>query len=664
MDDDLDFPLLHTHFGTTSPCWRLPFDSNALELAAVRGPAKVSVVLTASQAAQIRTLTGITANLELEIRIFGEALRLHLVGKKINGTEWAGTASAYDDTASVARDLVHGLSFAEQIVSEVNSLVAVIDKDGLIQRFNRKCEEFSGLREEDVVGKSGFELFMSSEQGMASSTNVRDFFATGKSYEAERYLNTVNGPRLFLFRNKFVRSGSGIDEQFMICSGTDITEERNAQKRLYELANTDSLTGLPNRNAIHEKITKAIATAGEQRLGILFLDLDNFKKVNDHYGHVLGDRLLQDVSQVIKACLSETDTLARLGGDEFLILTERATAIALEETARRILERLRVPFNLGLMEVYTGCSIGIALYPEHGDGLENLIRSADTAMYVAKDAGKGTYRVFSQHMNEKVAEYMWLDTNLRKALEEDQLVLHYQPSVSMATGVVRSVEALIRWNSPERGLISPLDFISFAEESGLIAPLGRWVMQEAAAQAMRWKAQGLNIRISINVSARQLRDTDIVKHFTQALDRVGLSPCLIDIELTESCFIEDEATALGLIKQFRQLGAQVHLDDFGTGYSSLSQVTRIPLDAIKLDRSFIQSIDSNSKSQALVRSMVAIAQELRVAVIAEGVENLAEALFLEQIGVDYVQGFLYGMPMTAEKLEAWITEHRKLRLIA
>jgi cyclic di-GMP phosphodiesterase Gmr len=253
---------------------------------------------------------------------------------------------------------------------------------------------------------------------------------------------------------------------------------------------------------------------------------------------------------------------------------------------------------------------------------------------------------------------------LRKALEEDQLVLHYQPSVSMATGVVRSVEALIRWNSPERGLISPLDFISFAEESGLIAPLGRWVMQEAAAQAMRWKAQGLNIRISINVSARQLRDTDIVKHFTQALDRAGLSPCLIDIELTESCFIEDEATALGLITQFRQLGAQVHLDDFGTGYSSLSQVTRIPLDAIKLDRSFIQSIDSNSKSQALVRSMVAIAQELRVAVIAEGVENLAEALFLEQIGVDYVQGFLYGMPMTAEKLEAWITEHRKLRLIA
>jgi cyclic di-GMP phosphodiesterase Gmr len=234
----------------------------------------------------------------------------------------------------------------------------------------------------------------------------------------------------------------------------------------------------------------------------------------------------------------------------------------------------------------------------------------------------------------------------------------------MTTGVIHGVEALIRWNSPERGLILPSSFISFAEESGLIAPLGRWVMHEAAAQAMRWKAKGLNIRISINVSARQLRDTDIVKHFTQALETTGLTPCLLDIELTESCFIEDETAALGLINQFRQLGAQVHLDDFGTGYSSLSQLARIPLDAIKLDRSFIRSIDSSPKSQALVRSMVAIAQELHFAVVAEGVETPQEAVFLKEIGMDYAQGFLYGRPMTAEKLEAWMAEHRKLRLIA
>lgn len=666
MDNDLDYSILYEYFGTSSPYWRLAGDSNALSLEAQRGSTNLSIALSAAQAGEVRGMTGVTSHRVLDVSIVGEPLRLHLVGRKVNPTQWAGTASAYDDTVSVARDLVHGLSFAEQVVSEVNSLVVILDRHGRVQRFNRLCEEVTGMREEDVIGKSAFELFMSAEQGQASSRNISSFYNSGEPYEVERYINTVNGPRLFLFRNKFVQSGSGVDEQFLICSGTDITEERNAQRRLSELANTDGLTGLPNRNAIHEKIKTAIAAqAGESnRVGILFLDLDNFKKVNDHYGHVVGDRLIRDVASLIQSCLEEGDTLARLGGDEFVVVIEKSTIELLEATAQRILDRLRTPFHLGLMEIYTGCSIGIALYPDHGDGLESLIRSADTAMYVAKDAGKRTYRVFSPDMNKKVAEYMWLDTNLRKALDEQQLVLYYQPAVSLATGVVHGVEALIRWKSPERGLIPPTEFIRYAEESGLIGPLGRWVMQAAANQAMRWKAKGLNIRISINVSARQLCDTDIVNHFSHALDVAGLQPCLLDLELTESCFIEDEATAIGLIKRFRQLGAKVHLDDFGTGYSSLSQLARIPLDVIKLDRSFVSGIDTNTKSQALVRSMAAIAQELRFAVIAEGVETRAEADFLKQVGVDYAQGFLYGKPMTAEEFEVWLSEQRRLRLIA
>ncbi|MBU6491657.1 MAG: cyclic di-GMP phosphodiesterase [Burkholderiales bacterium] len=666
MDNDLDYSILYEYFGTSSPYWRLASDSNALSLEAQRGSTNLSIALSAAQAGEVRGMTGVTSHRVLDVSIVGEPLRLHLVGRKVNPTQWAGTASAYADTVSVARDLVHGLSFAEQVVSEVNSLVVILDRHGRVQRFNRLCEEVTGMREEDVIGKSAFELFMSAEQGQASSRNISTFYNSGEPYEVERYINTVNGPRLFLFRNKFVQSGSGVDEQFLICSGTDITEERSAQKRLSELANTDGLTGLPNRNAIHEKIKTAIAAQAGQsnRVGILFLDLDNFKKVNDHYGHVVGDRLIRDVASLIQSCLGESDTLARLGGDEFVVVIEKSTIELLEATAQRILDRLRTPFHLGLMEIYTGCSIGIALYPDHGDGLESLIRSADTAMYVAKDAGKRTYRVFSPDMNKKVAEYMWLDTNLRKALDEQQLVLYYQPAVSLATGVVHGVEALIRWKSPERGLIPPTEFIRYAEESGLIGPLGRWVMQAAANQAMRWKAKGLNIRISINVSARQLCDTDIVNHFSHALDVAGLQPCLLDLELTESCFIEDEATAIGLIKKFRQLGAKVHLDDFGTGYSSLSQLARIPLDVIKLDRSFVAGIDANTKSQALVRSMAAIAQELRFAVIAEGVETRAEADFLKQVGVDYAQGFLYGKPMTAEEFEVWLSEQRRLRLIA
>jgi cyclic di-GMP phosphodiesterase Gmr len=508
-------------------------------------------------------------------------------------------------------------------------------------------------------------LFMSSEAGAASSQNISGFFNQGVAYEVERRVRTVHGERLFLFRNKFVMSGSGVDEQFLICSGTDITEERRAQERLSELANTDSLTGLPNRNAIHDKTRAAIASAAAgESVGILFLDLDNFKKVNDHYGHVFGDRLIQDVSSAVRECLADEDTLARLGGDEFIVLSPVASVASMEAMAQRILERLRVPFSLGLVEVYTGCSIGIAMFPEHGDSLEALIRAADTAMYVAKDDGKRTYRVFSPEMNRKVAEYMWLDTNLRRGLEEGQLTLHYQPKLSLATGTVYGVEALVRWNSPERGQIMPAAFIRYAEESGLIGPLGRWVMQTAAEQASQWKARGLSLRVAINVSARQLVDTAVVSHFTEALQRAQLDPCLLDIELTESCLIEDEAAAIDLITQFRDLGAQVHLDDFGTGYSSLSQLGRIPLDVIKLDRSFVSSINADRKSQALVRSMVAVAQALQLKVVAEGIETESEELFMKGLGVEYVQGFLYGRPMPAAEFERWLHDRQKIRLIA
>jgi len=667
MNDDPHEQVLYAQFGTSSPCWRLSKDSNALELTPVSGemPANAALSLTPQQAAQVRRLTGITSHLILDVHLLGEPLRLHLVGKKLSGNLWAGTASAYNDTDSVARDLVHGLSFAEQVVSEVNSVVVIVDRNGRIQRFNRLAEELTGMKEEDIVGRNVWALFMSSEDGAASSQNIAGFFNRGVSYEVERRVRTVHGERLFLFRNKFVQSGSGVDEQFLICSGTDITEERLAQERLTELANTDALTGLANRNAIQDKIRHAITGAApDVSVGILFLDLDNFKKVNDHYGHVFGDRLIQDVSAAIGSCLNEGDTLARLGGDEFIVLAATGTLMSLEATAQRILERLRTPFRLGLVQVYTGCSIGIALCPEHGDSLESLIRSADTAMYVAKDEGKRTYRVFSQEMDRKVAEYMWLDTNLRRGLDEGQFTLHYQPKLSLSSGAVQGVEALVRWNSPERGQIMPSEFIRYAEESGLIGHLGRWVMQTAAKQAAQWKANGFNLRVAINVSARQLVDTAVIQHFREALKQAGLEPCLIDLELTESCLIEDEAAAIELIKQFRQLGAQVHLDDFGTGYSSLSQLGRIPLDVIKLDRSFVRSINENTRAQALVRSMVAVAQELNFEVVAEGIETEAEETFMTGLGVEYVQGFLYGQPMPAAEFEQWLRERQKLRLIA
>lgn len=467
----------------------------------------------------------------------------------------------------------------------------------------------------------------------------------------------MKGERLFLFRNKFVHSGSGKNEVFLICSGTDITEERRAQERLRVLANTDIITGLPNRNAIQDKITQAIAARDGNHVGLVYLDLDNFKKVNDAYGHMFGDRLLVEVSLAVLGCLAPDQTLARLGGDEFLVLAQQADREMLQRLAQRIIDRLKTPFRIGLIEVYTGCSIGIALCPEHGNDLDSLIRSADTAMYVAKEHGKRTYTVFSPEMNKRVAEYMWLDTNLRKGLEQDQLVVYYQPKIEALSGKVCSVEALVRWDSPERGLIPPLQFISYAEESGLIGPLGRWVLQTAARQAAQWQRQGLNLRVAVNLSARQLVDDSIVEDLAQVLQCNHLAPCLLDFELTESSLIEDEKRAREVITRLRDLGAQVHLDDFGTGYSSLAQLARIPLDAIKLDKSFVRGVNCNPVSQSLVRAIVAAAEALRFRVIAEGVETESENQFLDEVGVDEKQGFLFARPMLPDQLEHWLQSY-------
>lgn len=658
MFADQSSTLLNTHFGTNSPYWRLAFDSNALVLSAVKGKAHVAVALSATQAAKIHRLGGVTSNLDLIIKLAGEPIHLHLVGRRINKLEWAGTASAFSDTKSVARDLVHGLSFAEQVVSEANSVIVIVDQHGRIQRFNRLSEEYTGLREQDVIGKSIFQLFMSREEAKASKRNIAGFFRNGFSYEVERWLKTVKGERLFLFRNKFVHSGSGKNEMFLICSGTDITEERRAQERLRVLANTDIITSLPNRNAIQEKITQVIATRKDSHVGLVYLDLDNFKKVNDAYGHMFGDRLLVEVSLAILDCLKQDQVLARLGGDEFLVLAQQADHDMLQNLAQRIIERLKKPFRIDLIEVYTSCSIGIALCPEHGNDLDSLIRSADTAMYVAKDHGKRSFAVFSSEMNKRVAEYMWLDTNLRKGLEQNQLVVYYQPKVDTRSGEVRSVEALVRWNSPERGLVPPLQFISYAEESGLIIPLGQWVLQTAAKQAAKWHLKGLNLRVAINLSARQLADDGIVNSLIDVLQHNRMTPCLLDFELTESSLMEDETRACTLIARLRELGAQVQLDDFGTGYSSLAQLARIPLDAIKLDKSFVHGVNCNPVSQSLVRAIVAAAEALKFRVIAEGVETESENHFLDEVGVDEKQGFFFAQPMPPKQLEHWLQSYR------
>lgn len=654
MAEELEHNLLFRYLGTSSPYWRLSGDSNALHLAASEETDTRQVIaLTADQADSIRQMTVITSSLTLNLDLFGNNVPIHLVGRKINRSQWAGSASAWDDTGSVARDLVQGLSFAEQVVSEANSVIVILDKLGNIQRFNRLSEEYTGMKEHEVIGQNVFKLFMSPAEAAASRRNISGFFKNGSSYEVERWVKTRKGQRLFLFRNKFVHSGSGKNEIYLICSGTDITEERRAQERLRVLANTDTITGLPNRNAINDLITEAIEARGDHQVGIVYLDLDNFKKVNDAYGHMFGDQLLQSVALSILSCLEDGQTLARLGGDEFIVLATNTSQGGLEAMASRILNRLKDPFRIGLIEVYTGCSLGISLAPQHGTDRESLIRNADTAMYTAKEGGRGKFCVFSPEMNQRVFEYLWLDTNLRKALDNNQLVIHYQPKITWR-GEVRSLEALVRWQSPERGLIAPAEFISYAEESGLIVPLGRWVMLDVVRQVALWRDKGIHLRVAVNVSARQLADQTIFSDLKQALKDLNFEYCPIDVELTESCLIENEELAQSVIQQFSALGAQVHLDDFGTGYSSLSQLARFPIDAIKLDQVFVRDVHKHSVAQSLVRAIVAVAQALNLQVIAEGVESAKEDAFLTKNGVNERQGFLFAKPMPVATLERWL----------
>lgn len=661
MSRSLAQNLLDPNSDKTSLYWRLARSEPTLHLSIeLETDGELAVPLSAENAQRIHNMTVTTSSVAVNIQLNGYDVPIHLIGRKVSCTEWAGTASSWFDTSSVARDLLQGLLFAEQVVSEANAVIVILDREGKIQRFNRLCEEYTGAKEQDVIGKTAFDLFMSTPDASAARENVSRFFNNGGPYEVERWIKTRKGPRLFLFRNRFVHSGSGKNEIYLICSGTDITEERRAQERLRILANTDTITGLPNRHAINELIGKAIDNRdANEQIGLVYLDLDNFKKVNDAYGHVFGDQLLQSVALSILSCLEDGQTLARLGGDEFIVLATQTSQSALEAMASRVLTRLRDPFRIGLIEVYSGCSLGISIAPLHGEDRESLIRNADTAMYTAKEKGRGRFSVFSPEMNQRVFEYLWLDTHLRKALQGDQLVIYYQPKVAL-DGKVYSLEALVRWHSPERGLIPPMDFISYAEESGLIVPLGRWVMLDAIRQVAEWRDKGIDLRVAVNVSARQLVDQSIFSDLKQALKEQKFDRCPIDIELTESCLIDNADQALAVIQQFRSLGAQIHLDDFGTGYSSLSQLARFPIDTLKLDHIFVQRVHDHSVSQSLVLAIIAVARALNLRIIAEGVEDMDDDAFLIQHGVDERQGYLFARPMPAAELEHWLVAHQGL----
>jgi diguanylate cyclase (GGDEF)-like protein len=460
-------------------------------------------------------------------------------------------------------------------------------------------------------------------------------------------------------------SGSHIFEIDRLSKGFNAMIERidERDRRLARLAYFDKLTGLPNRTAFLERIAREVSLCDRsgRRLALLFMDLDGFKQINDTLGHDNGDEVLAMIAERLRRELRPSDTaapaapfelddsMARLGGDEFTVLVSQIESV---QNALEIAERLRAsiaqPFVLEGRELAISCSIGVAVYPDHASDAANLLKHADTAMYQAKRSGRDTTHLYTATLTEQAMQRLEMDTSLRGALARSEFSLVYQPQIEVATGRVRSVEALIRWNHPDKGMIAPVNFIPLAEENGMIAAIGRWVLDAACADLVHWRAQGLDLRVAVNLSPRQIQDKRLVEDVREALARAGLPADRLELEITEGAVVDDFSHAIATLTQLRSSGIRIALDDFGTGQSSLSYLMKLPVDVIKVDRSFISRLQEDRLSRSIVEAIMVFARALGAGVVAEGVETYQQLSILQHLGCPLIQGYYYSKPVAPE----------------
>lgn len=438
----------------------------------------------------------------------------------------------------------------------------------------------------------------------------------------------------------------------------DLTERVEAQKRIDQLAHTDILTGLPNRQLLIQQAEFMLGMSQRQGdpCGVLFVDLDRFKNINESFGHALGDRVLVEVARRIRLCLREIDIVSRLGADEFVVLLQEADAFGAEIAARRIIAALGQPFEVQGMDFSLGCSIGIALYPDDGRTVDDLIQCADTAMHGVKERGRGSLRFYQPQMNVDWLSRIKMEHAMRQALEHQMFSLVYQPQIALDTGRLVGAEALLRWTDPELGFVPPSTFIPLAEESGFIIKLGNWVLGEAVRQATLWQKQGMPLVVSVNVSALQFQQPDFVDRVADSIRSVGLDPALLELELTESILVKDAEDALTRLDALAALGVSLAIDDFGTGYSSLAYLKKFPISKLKIDRAFIMGLPQDESDKAIVEATVAMARALQLKVVAEGVETAAQRDYLHSLHCAAFQGFLCAPGLAAADFEALVAK--------
>jgi diguanylate cyclase (GGDEF)-like protein len=541
--------------------------------------------------------------------------------------------------AQLLQELRANEAHLRAVLDNVAEGIVTVDEAHRISSFNPSAERLFGYGAVEVIGSDARVLL--------------DSLSPGET------IGHRNGGHQFpvdLSVGEMRRDCGGDQQHLLIFSIRDITARKQAEAALEHQALHDALTDLPNRVLLHDRLQQAIRAAQRDRtaVALLIMDLDRFKEVNDTFGHHTGDQLLEQLGERLGSVLRGSDTIARLGGDEFAVLLPTATLADAHQIAARLLELLEEPFSLGGLQLEIDASIGIALSPEHGTDADTLLRRADVAMYIAKRNGSG-HALYSAEQDQHSPMRLALVGELRRAIDQNELSLYFQPKVSLKHSKVLCAEALVRWEHPRHGMLGPDEFVPIAEQTGLIRPLARSVLEAAVRQCNRWRQEGLDLAVAVNLSMRNLHDAEIVDTIRQLLSRWGIPPARLVIEITESSLMADAARAMEVLSRLQEMGVGISIDDFGTGYSSLAYLKRLPVDELKIDKSFVANMARDESDAAIVRSTIGLAHDLGLTVVAEGIEDQATWDLLAELGCDVGQGYYVSRPMPAAALGVWLT---------
>jgi diguanylate cyclase (GGDEF)-like protein/PAS domain S-box-containing protein len=576
-----------------------------------------------------------------DVRLPGRAARMSMA---VDADEGRRAAEALRESDRRFREMLDTIELA----------AVLLDVVGIVTYCNPYLLELTGYAKDEVVGRNFFELLVPEDRRTSASADFTNNIGKGviAAHDEAEILTRLGERRIILWNNTVLRNPEG-SVLGAASVGSDVTEQRVAEKQLIHNAFHDSLTGLPNRALFLDRVEHALNRVkrdGSASFAVLLLDVDHFKNVNDSLGHSAGDQLLIAIGERLARSVRAADTVARFGGDEFTVLVERvADASDATRTSIRVQDEIAAPFKIGETEVFTSASIGITIAGSEYENAEQIVRDADTAMYRAKAQGRARAEIFDNRMRDEAVARLRLETDLRHAIDRDELRVFYQPMVRIKSGSVIGYEALIRWQHPVKGLVPPSDFIPLAEETGLVVPIGEFVLREACRQMSVWM-DGSEMAMSVNISGRHFAHGELLLHINDALAHSNLRPSALHVEVTESAIIQQPRMARELIDEIRDLGCGIALDDFGTGFSSLSYLHQFPIDRLKIDASFVRGAPTRPKNVEIIRSILSLARGLGIEVIAEGIETEEERELLESLGCEYGQGYLFARPMAGSEI--------------